>query len=58
MADAPPPSLEHLAQAYPDGELHLMIDNYAAHKRIEIRHWLGRNPRIRIHVTPTSGVLG
>ena len=32
-----------------------MMDNYAAHKRIEIRDWLAANPRIHVHFTPTSG---
>ena len=51
--------LKHLARAYPDcgdgTELHLVMDNYAAHKRIEIRDWLAANPRIQVHFTPTSG---
>ncbi len=36
-------------------ELHLVMDNYAAHKRVEVRDWLAANPRIHIHFTPTSG---
>jgi transposase len=47
--------LKHLARAYPDQELHLVMDNYAAHKRIEVRDWLTANPRIHVHFTPTSG---
>jgi transposase len=31
------------------------MDNYAAHKRVEVRDWLAANPRIRVHFTPTSG---
>jgi hypothetical protein len=31
------------------------MDNYAAHKRTEIRDLLAANPRIHVHVTPTSG---
>ena len=31
------------------------MDNYAAHKRVEIRAWLAANPRIQVHFTPTSG---
>jgi hypothetical protein len=31
------------------------MDNYAAHKRVEIRRWLEANPRIQVHFTPTSG---
>ena len=47
--------LKHLARAYPDRELHLVMDNYAAHKRVEVREWLAANPRIHVHFTPTSG---
>jgi transposase len=46
--------LKHLARAYPGQELHLVMDNYAAHKRIEIRDWLADNPRVHVHFTPTS----
>jgi len=46
--------LKHVARAYPDQELHLVMDNYAAHKRIEVRQWLTDNPRIHVHFTPTS----
>ena len=31
------------------------MDNYAAHKRVEVRNWLTANPRIKVHFTPTSG---
>ena len=47
--------LKHVASAYPDEQLHLVMDNYAAHKRVEIRDWLAANPRIHVHFTPTSG---
>ncbi len=51
--------LKQVARAYPDtgdgAQLHLVMDNYAAHKRIEIRDWLAANPRIHVHFTPTSG---
>ena len=30
------------------------MDNYAAHKRVEVRDWLAANPRIHVHFTPTS----
>src|ERR1700677_273335 len=46
--------LKHVARAYPDQQLHLVMDNYAAHKRVEIRDWLAANPRIHVHFTPTS----
>lgn len=47
--------LKQVAKAYPDQQLHLVMDNYAAHKRIEIRDWLAANPRVHVHFTPTSG---
>jgi len=50
--------LKQVARTYPDDgsgrELHLVMDNYAAHKRIEIRDWLAANPRVQVHSTPTS----
>jgi transposase len=46
--------LKQVAKAYPTQELHLVMDNYAAHKRIEIKTWLAENPRIHVHFTPTS----
>ena len=47
--------LKHLARAYPTQQLHLVMDNYATHKRPEIKAWLAANPRIHVHFTPTSG---
>jgi transposase len=47
--------LKQVARAYPRGELHLVMDNYATHKRVEIRDWLAANPRIQVHFIPTSG---
>jgi transposase len=55
--------LKQVARAYPADvddhgrpiELHLIMDNYATHKRIEVRDWLAANPRIHVHFTPTSG---
>ena len=47
--------LKHVARTYPGRELHLVMDNYAAHKRPEIKAWLSANPRIHVHFTPTSG---
>ena len=51
--------LKQVARAYPDQgtgqELPLVMDNYAAHKRVEVRDWLADNPRIHVHFTPTSG---
>jgi transposase len=34
--------------------IHLIIDNYAAHKHPEVMAWLDRHPRFTFHFTPTS----
>jgi transposase len=47
--------LKHVARAYPDRELHLVMDNYATHKHATVTRWLHANPRIRVYFTPTSG---
>jgi len=47
--------LKHVARAYPDSELHLVMDNYGNHKHPSVRAWLAANPRIHVHFTPTSG---
>jgi transposase len=47
--------LKQVAKAYPDRELHIVCDNYAAYKHPTVRAWLARNPRITLHFTPTSG---
>jgi transposase len=46
--------LRQIARAYPDVELHLVMDNYAAHKHPAVRAWLTANPRVKVHFTPTS----
>jgi transposase len=39
----------------PVGKLvHVILDNYAAHKHPKVRAWLGRHPRFVFHYTPTS----
>jgi transposase len=45
--------LKQVARAYPDVELHLVMDNYAAHKHPTVQAWLAANPRIHLHFTPT-----
>ncbi len=34
--------LKHVARTYPDQQLHLVMDNYATHKRAEVKTWLAR----------------
>jgi transposase len=45
--------LRQVTRAYPAGELHLVMDNYAAHKHPNVRSWLAANPRVIVHFTPT-----
>ena len=47
--------LKQVAKAYPRRELHVVVDNYAAHKHPAVTAWLARHPRITLHFTPTSG---
>ena len=47
--------LTHVAWAYPDQELHLVMDNDTTHKHAKVKAWLKANPRIHVHFTPTSG---
>ena len=45
--------LRQVARAYPQVPLHLVMDNYAAHKHPNVRAWLAANPRVSVHFTPT-----
>ena len=41
--------------AVPAGKIvHVILDNYAAHKHPKVRHWLERHQRWTFHFTPTS----
>jgi transposase len=37
-----------------DKAVHVILDNYAAHKHPKVRAWLARHPRWTFHFTPTS----
>ena len=56
--------LKHLARAYPDQELHLIMDNYATHKRIEVSVARGEpadprplHPHLRVVAEPGRGLV-
>jgi transposase len=34
--------------------IHVILDNYAAHKHPKVIEWLARHPRFTFHFTPTS----
>jgi len=35
-------------------DLHLVMDNYATHKTPEVKAWLAKHPRFKVHFIPTS----
>ena len=37
-----------------DRAIHVLLDNYAAHKKNKVQEWLARHPRWTFHFTPTS----
>jgi transposase len=37
-----------------DKQIHVVLNNYAAHKHAKVRAWLARHPRWTFHFTPTS----
>jgi transposase len=45
---------KRVARAYPDHELHIVLDNVSTHKTPAVRQWLDKHPRITFHFTPTS----
>jgi transposase len=67
QATAPAPGVHPLPQCrrahgagrkgdprHPRQLIHVILDNYAAHKHAKVRHWLTRHPRWIFHFTPTS----
>ena len=47
--------LSMIEAATPPGmEIHLIMDNYSAHKTPEVKAWLEKHPRFHVHFTPTS----
>lgn len=47
--------LNAIGREVPAGKLiHVILDNYAAHKHPKVIEWLGRHPRFTFHFTPTS----
>ena len=47
--------LREIERQVPAGKLiHVVLDNYAAHKHPKVREWLVRHPRWTFHFVPTS----
>ena len=43
--------MNSLVDAFPDRELHVILDNLNTHKKNE--HWLKKHPKVHFHFTPT-----
>jgi len=35
-------------------QIHLILDNYSAHKHADVKNWLAKHPRFHLHFIPTS----
>jgi transposase len=47
--------LNRIERDIPAGKvIHVILDNYAAHKHAKVQAWLARHPRWTFHFTPTS----
>jgi hypothetical protein len=46
--------MRRVARVYPEGELHVVLDNLSTHTIPDVRAWLAANPRVTFHFTPTS----
>jgi transposase len=42
------------AEYAPELDLHLVMDNYGTHKTPQVKRWLKRHPRFKVHFIPTS----
>jgi transposase len=39
-----------------DREVHLVMDNYGAHRMVQVRRWLARRQRFHVHFKPTNAI--
>jgi transposase len=44
--------MDSVTSAFPDRQLHVILDNLSTHKKNE--HWLKAHPNVQFHFTPTS----
>ena len=45
--------MDEVAAAFPDRDLHVVLDNLNIHKNDAAQRWLERHPRVHFHHTPT-----
>ncbi len=46
--------LRLIDRTYPEGEIHLVLDNYGTHTQPKVEAWFEQHPRFTRHFTPTS----
>jgi len=46
--------LRRVVREFPEGELHLVLDNSSTHTTPEVERWLSRQKRVHFHFTPTG----
>jgi transposase len=46
--------LNRVVTAFPDEDLHVVLDNVSTHSTPEVREWLERHPNVNFHFTPTG----
>jgi transposase len=44
--------LRTITRAYPEGDIHIVLDNHSAHSTAEVEEWMAKNPRVQFHFTP------
>jgi len=45
--------LKHLYRKHPRRQLHVILDNFSAHKHSKVVEWVGKRRRLTLHFTPT-----
>lgn len=45
--------LKHLYRKHPRKQLHVILDNFSAHKHKAVKHWASKRKRLTLHFTPT-----
>lgn len=45
--------LKYLYRKYPHKDLHVIVDNYSAHKHQKVKEWAEKRTRLTLHFTPT-----
>jgi transposase len=45
--------LKHLYRKFPRKQLHVIVDNFNAHKHEKVREWAAKRRRLTLHFTPT-----